>query len=162
MVAQVWGGERGIDWEFGVSRCKLLYIEGVSKSLLCSTEIYIQRPGINYSGKEYEKECTTPWTIPSETPLSMEFFQARILEWVAIYSSRDSSPPRNWTRVSCVSCIGRHVLYHGTTQQKLTHGREGNGTPLQYSCLQSPMDGGAWWAAVHGVTKSRPDRKSVV
>ena len=31
---------------------------------------------------------------------------------------------------------------------------EGNGTPLQYSCLENPMDGGAWWAAVHGVTKS--------
>ena len=27
---------------------------------------------------------------------------------------------------------------------------EGNGTPLQYSCLENPMDGGAWWAAVHG------------
>ena len=32
---------------------------------------------------------------------------------------------------------------------------EGNGTPLQYSCLENPMDGGAWWAAVHGVTKSQ-------
>ena len=32
---------------------------------------------------------------------------------------------------------------------------EGNGTPLQYSCLENPMDGGAWWAAVHGVMKSR-------
>ena len=32
--------------------------------------------------------------------------------------------------------------------------REGNGTPLQYSCLENPMDGGAWWAAVHGVAKS--------
>ena len=32
---------------------------------------------------------------------------------------------------------------------------EGNGTPLQYSCLGYPMDGGAWWAAVHGVAKSR-------
>ena len=32
---------------------------------------------------------------------------------------------------------------------------EGNGTPLQYSCLENPMDGGAWWSAVHGVTKSR-------
>ena len=32
---------------------------------------------------------------------------------------------------------------------------EGNGTPLQYSCLENPMDGGAWWAAVHGVTNSR-------
>ena len=32
---------------------------------------------------------------------------------------------------------------------------EGNGTPLQYSSLENPMDGGAWWAAVHGVAKSR-------
>ena len=32
---------------------------------------------------------------------------------------------------------------------------EGNGNPLQCSCLENPMDGGAWWAAVHGVTKSR-------
>ena len=31
---------------------------------------------------------------------------------------------------------------------------EGDGTPLQYSCLETPMDRGAWWAAVHGVTKS--------
>ena len=32
--------------------------------------------------------------------------------------------------------------------------REGNGSPLQYSCLENPMDGGAWYAAVHGVAKS--------
>ena len=32
---------------------------------------------------------------------------------------------------------------------------EGNGAPLQYSCLENPMDGGAWWAAVHGVVKSQ-------
>ena len=32
---------------------------------------------------------------------------------------------------------------------------EGNGNPLQYSCLENPMDGGAWKATVHGVTKSR-------
>ena len=32
--------------------------------------------------------------------------------------------------------------------------REGNDTPLQYSCLKNPMDGGAWWAAVRGVAKS--------
>ena len=31
---------------------------------------------------------------------------------------------------------------------------EGNGTPLQYSCLEKSMDGGAWWAVVHGVAKS--------
>ena len=32
---------------------------------------------------------------------------------------------------------------------------EGSGNPLQYSCLENPMDRGAWWAAVHGVTESR-------
>ena len=32
---------------------------------------------------------------------------------------------------------------------------QGNGNPLQYSCLENSMDRGAWWAAVHGVAKSR-------
>ena len=32
---------------------------------------------------------------------------------------------------------------------------EGNGSPLQYSCLENPMDGGAWWATVHEVAKSQ-------
>ena len=31
---------------------------------------------------------------------------------------------------------------------------EGDGNPLQYSCLENPVDGGAWWAIVHGVAKS--------
>ena len=38
-----------------------------------------------------------------------------------------------------------YTVYHG----------EGNGTRLQYSCLENPMDRGAWWAAVHGVAKSQ-------
>ena len=46
------------------------------------------------------------------------------------------------------SSISRSLL-------KLMSIEEGNGTPLQYSCLENPMDGGAWWAAVHGVAKSR-------
>ena len=45
------------------------------------------------------------------------------------------------------------VLYINAHLQ--INGGEGNGTPLQYSCLENTMDGGAWWAAVHGVTKSR-------
>ena len=36
---------------------------------------------------------------------------------------------------------------------------EGNGTPLQYSCLENPRDGGAWWAAVYGVAQSRTGLK---
>ena len=37
---------------------------------------------------------------------------------------------------------------------------ERNGNPLQYSCPKNPMDGGAWWATLHGVAKSRTQLKS--
>ena len=49
--------------------------------------------------------------------------------------------------------------HHRSVSEHLHHPSkipgEGNGTPLQYSCLENPMDGGAYWAAVHGVDKSR-------
>ena len=51
------------------------------------------------------------------------------------------------TRSQCLPCW----ISQGSTSD---HG-EGNGTPLQSSCLENPMDGGAWWAAVYGVAKSR-------
>ena len=44
---------------------------------------------------------------------------------------------------------------HGEIDNLIDFSGEGNGTPLQYSCLENPMDGGAWWAAVYGVTKSQ-------
>ena len=40
--------------------------------------------------------------------------------------------------------------------------REGNGTPLQYSCLENPMDGGAWWAAVVFLPGESQGRRSLV
>ena len=48
----------------------------------------------------------------------------------------------------------RHIF---TAMCKIASGslREGTGAPRQYSCLENPMGGGAWWAAVHGVAKSR-------
>ena len=56
-----------------------------------------------------------------------------------------------WRRVSwCDGGKGREVFLLCT----YAAWGEGNGTPLQHSCLENPMDGGAWWAAVHGVTKS--------
>ena len=68
--------------------------------------------------------------------------------------------------ISYVSGVGRWILYTRATWEAsemrlhiyvdidIDVG-EGNGTPRQYSCLENPMDGGAWWAAVHGVTRSR-------
>ena len=38
---------------------------------------------------------------------------------------------------------------------------EGNGNPVQYSCLENPRDGGAWWAAVYGVAPSRTQLKQL-
>ena len=47
--------------------------------------------------------------------------QARILDWVTISFSKGSSQPSNWTHVSCVSCIGRQVLYHWATWDWANH-----------------------------------------
>ena len=64
-------------------------------------------------------DFVTPWTVYSPLGSSAHrIFQARILEWVSISSSRGSSPPRNWTHASCDSCIGRWVLYHYCHQIK--------------------------------------------
>ena len=49
--------------------------------------------------------------------------------------------------------MGYMCLFQFWFPQGICHGK-GNGTPLQYSCLENPMDGEAWWAAVHGVAKS--------
>ena len=47
------------------------------------------------------------------------------------------------------------MLTNGRIKWCQHHWQEGNGTLLQYSCLENPMDGGAWWAADHGVARSR-------
>ena len=67
----------------------------------------------------------------------------------------DTSPPSSWSAgfankvtISCPTCLS---IYWSVMWQA----GEGNGTPLQYSCLENPMDGGAWQTAVHGVSKSQ-------
>ena len=61
------------------------------------------------------QSCLTlcdPLTVARQAPLSMGILQARILEWVAMPSSRGSSQARDRTRVSYVCCTGRQVLHH--------------------------------------------------
>ena len=56
MVTKGEGGGGGMEWEFGISRCKLLYIECINnKVLLYSTGNYIQYPIINHNGKNMKK-----------------------------------------------------------------------------------------------------------
>ena len=54
---------------------------------------------------------------------------------------------QNWTRLSDFTSFISLTSYFITG--------EGNGNPLQYSCLENPMDRGAWWAMVHGVAESQ-------
>ena len=54
----------------------------------------------------------------------------------------------NWTGIGEFNSDDHYIYYCGQEG-------EGNGTPLQYSCLENPMNRGAWWPAVHGVAKSQ-------
>ena len=130
----------------------------------------------------------TPWTVAYQAPLSMGILQARMLEWVAMPSSRVSSQARGRTQVSCIA--GGFSTNWATREYpkiikitKITHekakspnkniiswiysaldagfipglGRSpggGNSNPLQYSCLENPMERGAWQATARGVAKT--------
>ena len=56
-----------------------------------------------------------------------------------------------WIQMSVT--LSENIIWDTHVVSTFSTALDGNGTPLQYSCLESPMDGGAWWAAVHGVTK---------
>ena len=70
--------------------------------------------------------CATPWTVAYRGSSVHGIFWAKVLE----------------SAKKILGYLASHMV-------------EGNGNPLQYSCLENPMDGGAWQAAVHGATKSQ-------
>ena len=63
--------------------------------------------------------------------------QPRILEWVAISFSRASSQPRDQTRIFCISCIGRWILYHWATWEASTTMRSSDVYPYQYLLIST-------------------------
>ena len=65
-------------------------------------------------------DSVTPWTVAQQAPLSVGIFQARILEWVALPSSKGSSQLRDWICVSYCPCIVRKVPYHSCHLGSLT------------------------------------------
>ena len=81
--------------------------------------------------------------------------------WAAIYGVPQSRT--RLKRLSSSSSSSKLITLKSYTIFPLLSGRhllhefcsliEGNGTPLQYFCLENPMGGGAWWAAVHGVAR---------
>ena len=60
---------------------------------------------------------TAPWTVGTQGSSVHGIFQARTLEWGAISCCRGSSPPRDQTQVSSVSCSSRQILYHGAIKE---------------------------------------------
>ena len=90
----------------------------------------------------------TSRTCPnSQIPSQNEASEGCIL---LVQKEQRNKPPLLKSNLLILNPINSATQFNSCT----IHG-EGNGTPLQDSCLENPMDGGAWWAAVHGVSKSR-------
>ena len=88
MVNQRGSGWGGVNWQWEISRCVCVCVQS----------------------------CLTPCDLMAPPGSSVHgIFQARILDWVALSSFRGSSLHRDQTCVSCISCIGRLVLYHCAT-----------------------------------------------
>ena len=92
----------------------------------------------SHSGKHSTRHCSITFQLKSK------------LKYILIIEILDQDPHSYWALnpefESLLCLILNPVLFSDVL---------GNGTPLQYSCLENPMDGGAWWAAVHGVAQSR-------
>ena len=115
------------------------------KSLLMKVKVENEKVGLKFSIQKTEimaSNPTTSWQIDGETVETVSDF----IFWGSKITA-DGDCSREIKR--CL-LLGRKVM----TNLDSIFG-EGNDTPLQYSCLENPMDRGAWWAAVHGVTKSR-------
>ena len=88
--------------------------------------------------------------LPSSMFLTGEFHGQRSLVRYSPWGHNELDITK-WQTHFCYTLVFDKLKLHTF---KEVHG-EGNGNPLQYSCLENPMDGEAWWATVHGVAKSR-------
>ena len=118
-------------------------------------------------------ECKVKWALGSITmnkasegdEIPVELFQilkddaVKVLHSICRQIWKTRQWPQDWKRSVFIPIPkkGNAKESHTITQLHSSHTLvgEGDGTPLQYSCLENPMDGGAWKAAVHGVAKSR-------
>ena len=98
----------------------------------------------------------TPWTLVYQAPSFVGFSSKYIGVGChflpqGIFLIQESNPGLLHCRQTFYLWATVEALWSQLSSDK----GEGNGTPLQYPCMENPMDGGAWWAAVHGVTKSQ-------
>ena len=119
---------------------------------------------IQYSGRD--KTCTTfsPHLALEIYYRHCRFFKIATLGRIVYLGTWSKCPKNLWKLTVTILLNGKYIhkefnaywfkIYICLYVLILVYG-EGNGTPLQYSCLENPMDGGAWWATVHGVAKSQ-------
>ena len=84
----------------------------------------------------------TTWTVAHQAPLSMGFFQARILEWVAISFSRGASQPRDPTHISQVSCIAGGFFTTELPGKPQTKGKRGQSLAFLDTFVTSELEQG--------------------
>ena len=108
---------------------------------------------IPVSGRSPGKENGYPLQYSClENPMDRGDWRATV-HGVAKSRTRLSTMHKDMTGLNiCPATLLSATLYFLIT--RAVHG-EGNGSPLQHSCLKNPMDGGTWWAAVHGVAKTQ-------
>ena len=106
------------------------------------------------SGQDVSYKHTLTWWVFKRMKKNRRRFQTGETKAMAPYCST-LAWKIPWTEESSglQSMGSRRVGHHWATS--LSCIGEGNGSPLQCSCLENPRDGGAWWAAVYGVTQSR-------
>ena len=85
---------------------------------------------------------TTTKSSPSNGKLYLKLFSSSVFKW----------PEK---------CLPLKFCMKKKFCMTIDYNGDGNGNPLQYSCLENPTDRGAWWAAVHGVTQSRTRLKQL-
>ena len=112
------------------------------ESLVAACEILVCRPGIEPGPPELGAWSLSHWTIRGVPELIFHF--RSLCRMFCSHGASFRSVMLTW----------EHLAMSGNIVV-ITVVLEGDGTPLQCSCLENPMDGGAWWAAVHGVAGSR-------
>ena len=101
------------------------------KSIRSKRILFEQAPGV--SDGQGSLVCCSPWG----------------------HKESDMTEHLNWMELNRKMSNEYEVEIDQALQMARDFTGEGNGTPLQYPCLENPMDGGAWWVTVHGVTQSR-------
>ena len=118
------------------------------------------------------RHYATPWTAAHQASLSLTISQSSLKKFQCLENEHLRPRRRQWQATpvflprkshgwrSLVGCSPGGRYESDSTEQlhfqfSLSHNGEGNGNPLQCSCLENPRDGRLWWAAVYGVTQSR-------